>query len=127
MDKSQRPIYLPVFRYRYPVTAIVSVLHRISGIVLFLLIPLLLWGLQKSLSSPADFAAIQSFFQSPLVMIIICLMALALIYHLFAGIRHLLMDFGLGDSLKVGRITAWWVLVLTGIATVLLFILLKGI
>lgn len=111
--KTKRPIYLPVFSYRYPVTAIASVLHRISGIILFILIPLFLWLLQHSLMSLAGFQQLQTFFANPIIIVLKWLILAALLYHLIAGIRHLLMDAGVGDSLKGGRTGAYAVIIVT--------------
>ena len=60
----KRPINIDVFRYRYPVTAIVSVLHRISGVVIFLFLPFLLWLLDRSLASETHFQQLQNDFNN---------------------------------------------------------------
>lgn len=104
---------LNLFTIHFPVTAIVSILHRLSGVVLFLLIPLLLWGLQESLHSEAGFLQLKHNFHSPVAQITIWLFLGALSYHMFAGMRHLLMDIHIGESKKAGRFSAWIVLGLT--------------
>ena len=109
----QRPILIPVFKYRYPITAIASVLHRASGFVLFLVIPLLLFALQNSLASPESFQNLQANLKSPFALILLWLTLAALFYHLVAGVRHLLMDAGVGESRRAGRITAWVVMLVT--------------
>lgn len=110
---SERPVNLNLFTIRFPVTAIVSILHRISGVVLFLMIPVLLWLLNVTLSSPVGFVNVQTVFQSHWVKCVVLGMAAALVYHVFAGIRHLLMDMNIGDSFAVGKVTSYVVIVLT--------------
>ncbi len=113
MKTEARPIYQAVLKYRYPVMAIASVLHRISGVILFFLIPILLWALAQSLVSNDGFQAIHSSLSSPLAITLIWICLAALIYHLLAGIRHMIMDLGYGESKPAGRVTAYTVMVLT--------------
>ncbi|HVV68623.1 MAG TPA: succinate dehydrogenase, cytochrome b556 subunit [Gammaproteobacteria bacterium] len=108
-----RPVYLNLLQIRQPLPAIVSVLHRVSGVILFLLLPLLLWLLAKSLASEASFNALKQPFTHPVLRFFIWVTLSALIYHLVAGIRHLLMDMGVGESLKGGRAGAYLVLVIS--------------
>jgi succinate dehydrogenase / fumarate reductase cytochrome b subunit len=111
--RKQRPINLDLFTIKFPLPAIVSILHRISGFFVFLLIPFLLWMLSASLSSPGGFEQIQEILTSPVTKFILWLLLSALIYHLIAGIRHLLMDMGWGESLKGGILTSKIVLALS--------------
>lgn len=90
----------------FPVPAIVSILHRVSGFILFLFIPFLLWGLSLSLSSQQDFDRLRDFLAMPMVKFAIWGCLTAFIYHFVAGIRHLLMDVNIGIELKSGRVTA---------------------
>jgi len=113
LKKDSRPVFQAVLKYRYPVTAIVSVLHRISGVILFFCIPLLLWTLNKSLSSADGFSSVQQCLQSPLVLILFWAILAALLYHLVAGIRHLLADAGIGESLKTARFGAYLTFLIT--------------
>lgn len=118
----QRPKNLNLLTIRFPVPAIVSILHRISGVILYLLIPLILWALSLSLSSPDDFDTLHQFLSSPLMKLLMWGFLSAFIYHFFAGIRHLLMDIHIGDELKSGRLSAQITIVLSAV-----FILLAGI
>lgn len=102
----KRPVNLDLGTLKFPVMAIASILHRISGMVLFLLLPLMLYFLQLSLPSPQSFADLQVLLASPLIKILLWGFCSALIYHLLAGIRHLLMDLGLGEHLPAGRNSA---------------------
>lgn len=89
-----------------PITAYVSILHRISGIVLLGGIILLLWMLDTSLSSEQGFNELKETLSSPLMIIIIWGLLAGLAYHTIAGIRHLLMDIGIGETLEGGRLGA---------------------
>jgi succinate dehydrogenase / fumarate reductase cytochrome b subunit len=116
-----RPKNLNLLTIHFPIPAIVSILHRVSGFALFLFIPLLLWLLDYSLN-PMGFEVIKSQLNHFSVQVVVWLLLIPLFFHLIAGIRHLLMDIHLGDALKAGRITAWLTFIVTGI-----LILLAGI
>lgn len=110
--KNQRPVNLNLFTIRFPIPAIASILHRISGILLFLAIPLMLWGLQLSLASQSDFDSLHDLFTTPLAKLMIWGLLSAFFYHFIAGIRHLLMDINVGVELKSGRMTAFITIIL---------------
>ncbi len=118
--KNQRPINLNLFTIRQPIAAIISILHRISGVILFLLIPFILWGLSLSLSSQQDFQHIYQILTTPSMKFFVWCFLAAFTYHFVAGIRHLFMDAGIGESLNGGRLTA----VLTVVITFILMILI---
>lgn len=100
---NKRPKNLNLFTIRFPIPAIVSILHRISGVVLFLLLPLLLWMFSLSLSSEQNFNKLQNFLTSSEIKMLVWLALAPLCYHLVAGIRHLFMDLHMGEGLKSGR------------------------
>ena len=108
-----RPKFLNLFQIRQPVPAIVSILHRISGAVLFLFLWLFLVGLQRSLASPESYADLRSLLDQPLIKIVILGLLWAYLHHAFAGIRHLGLDLRLGIQLPAARTTAWVVLTLS--------------
>lgn len=114
---SKRPINLNLLTIRFPITAIASILHRLSGFFLFLIIPIFLAVLALSLHSPEAFFTVHTCFQHPLTKFIILGFLLALFYHLFAGVRHLLMDIGVAEELKSARFTAGLVIVAALVAT----------
>lgn len=118
MNKN-RPVNLALTTIRFPITAIVSILHRVAGLLLFISIPFLLWVLQASLSSIDGFEALQDCLNTPIMRFIIWVVLSALWYHLIAGIRHLLMDWGVGETKTGGRIGARVTLVLAVIAIVI--------
>lgn len=113
-----RPKNLNLFTIHFPLPAIVSILHRVSGAFLFLLIPFVLWGLEYSLTD-TGFEALQHWMDQFIVKFIFWLLFIPFIFHLIAGIRHLLSDIHIGDSLKLGRMMA----LLTFIISALLVIL----
>lgn len=109
----KRPVNLDIGTIHLPVTAYVSILHRVSGVVLFGAVGLFLWILDSSLSSEESFNSIKVFMSTLTVQIIIWLSLAALIYHLVAGLRHLVMDYGYGETLSGGTLGAKLVLVLS--------------
>jgi succinate dehydrogenase / fumarate reductase, cytochrome b subunit len=117
--KKQRPINLNLFTIHFPIPAIASILHRISGVLLFLLIPFILWGLELSLNSSQAFDDIHYFLTRPFSKFIIWGFLAAFIFHFVAGIRHLLMDIGIGEELKSGRLGAWLTFIISAVLIVL--------
>jgi succinate dehydrogenase / fumarate reductase cytochrome b subunit len=102
-----------------PIAAIVSILHRISGVALIGAMAVLLGLLDYSLRSADSFAAVQACLASiPMKLLMLAVLA-AFIYHLFAGIRHLLMEFDIGESLEGGRMGAVLVIAATVVSVVL--------
>ena len=113
-----RPVYLNLFAIRMPLPAVVSILHRASGALLFLVgIPLVLCTLQRALASPESWAEIRQLFQSPLAKLVAVALAWAFLHHLFAGIRHVLMDAHVGVDLASARRSAAVALVLAVVTT----------
>lgn len=108
----KRPINLDLMTMQFPVMAIVSILHRVSGVLLFLLLPIILYFLSLSLVSAESFYHVQSLFANPLIKILFWLFSSALMYHLLAGIRHLVMDLGLGETLVTARRTAVFIILM---------------
>jgi succinate dehydrogenase / fumarate reductase cytochrome b subunit len=108
----RRPVYLNLVRIRLPLPGIVSILHRISGVALFLFaIPLALFAMQTSLESEAGFASLKSMFANPLCKLVLVGLLWAYLHHFFAGIRFLLIDLHIGDDLAPTRQSSVAVLV----------------
>ena len=118
----QRPVNLDLASLKYPPMAIASILHRLSGVTLFLLFPVLLYFLSHSLSSEQGFEQVKTWLMNPFCKLLVWAFTAALTYHLFAGIRHLLMDMGFGEGLNAGRKSATSVMVLA-----VVFIIFLGI
>lgn len=93
--KKQRPVNLDLQTIRFPITAIASILHRVSGVITFVAVGILLWLLGTSLSSPEGFLTAASIMDSFFVKFIMWGILTALAYHVVVGIRHLMMDFWL--------------------------------
>lgn len=117
--KDTRPVNLDLTTVKFPLPAIISILHRISGVGLFLGIGIILYFLQLSLESEAGFERVLELLRATPVKIMIWLILAGLLYHLIAGIKHLLMDWGLGESREGALRGAQITLVLTLVAAVL--------
>jgi succinate dehydrogenase / fumarate reductase cytochrome b subunit len=78
--------------YRLPWAGKVSILHRISGLMLFIALPFLLYIFELSISSEISFAKFQDFIQSPIIKLIILALSWGYLHHFCAGIRFLLLD-----------------------------------
>jgi len=104
---------------RLPITAWASISHRASGVFLFAAMAFLVWALDMSLRSPESFASLQSAMTGPLAKLILWAIAAALIYHALAGVKHLIMDFGIGESLEGGVLGARLVIGLSVVLTLL--------
>jgi succinate dehydrogenase / fumarate reductase cytochrome b subunit len=108
--KKRRPVFFNLLQIDMPVTAVVSFAHRVSGVILALCVPLLLYLLQSSLRSPEDYARVAGLFANPLARAATAILLWAFAHHLLAGIRHLLFDIDIGVGRHAGRISAWTVL-----------------
>lgn len=113
-----RPKHLNLMQIRLPVPGIISIMHRVSGAVLFLLIPLLLWLFQASLESAASFAEFRGVVAHPLMKLVLLGLLWGYLHHLLAGLRHLFLDLDLGTELATARLTSMIVLA-AGIALTL--------
>ena len=100
--KKQRPVHLDLQTISFPATAIASILHRISGVIMLFAIGILLWLLNSTLTSAEGFASVQSLFDGFVMKFIIWGILTALGYHLLGGIRHLIMDTGHWEELASG-------------------------
>ena len=116
----QRPINLELSSLKFPPMAIASILHRISGLVLFLLLPVMMYFLSVSLRSVLAFEELQMLLLHPVSKLVIWAFSTALIYHVLAGFRHIIMDVGLGEQLMVAKRSAIAVIVLSIILTIFL-------
>jgi len=117
---TKRPYYLNLLQIRLPIGGWVSILHRASGALLSVLVPLLLYGLMLSLASPEGFARVRGFLAGGPGWLIGLLVSWALLHHFLAGLRHLGFDFGWGEDRRRARQTAWLVLSLALALTALI-------
>ncbi|MFC3394960.1 succinate dehydrogenase cytochrome b556 subunit [Brenneria rubrifaciens] len=105
--KKQRPVNLDLQTIQFPVTAIASILHRVSGVITFVAVGILLWLLGLSLSSEVGFLRAAEIMDSVIVKIIVWGILTALAYHIVGGLRHLMMDAGyLEEDLVAGKRSA---------------------
>jgi succinate dehydrogenase / fumarate reductase cytochrome b subunit len=115
-----RPIYLNLMAIRQPLPAIVSILHRISGALLFAVgIPLLLWFVQTSLASGAGYAAAIGPLSSWFGKLVLLAIAWAYIHHVLAGLRHLALDVHIGTDLAPTRTASAIVMVVALLLTLI--------
>ena len=113
-----RPVYLNLVAIRQPLPAIVSILHRISGMLLFVAgIPFALWGLEASLRTPEAYERFTAWMSHPFARLVVLALLWSIIHHLFAGVRHLLMDVHVGLELGAARRSSAIVLVLGVLVT----------
>ena len=120
MDK-KRPVNLDLGTIALPITSYVSILHRASGVIMFFAVAVLLWLLESSLASEASFNELSNLFNNPLCQVIVWGSLAALAYHSVAGMRHMIMDFGVGeDSFYAGRLSAWAALALAALVIALI-------
>lgn len=138
-DQKQRPAFTnihvsQIVAYRLPVAGVVSILHRVSGALMFLLLPLVVWLLDVSLTSEVSyerfsnaFIAGVGFVPAFLLKLVVLGLIWAYLHHLIAGVRHLWMDVTHSVSLQQGRISALITLGASGLLTVALGARLFGL
>ena len=108
--KKPRPKNLNLTTMRLTIPALVSILHRISGVGLFLAIPLLLLALEVSLRSERHFDLVARLLAHPLSKLLLIVVLCGALHHILAGLRHFAFDLGYGSRLKPARISGWLVL-----------------
>jgi succinate dehydrogenase / fumarate reductase, cytochrome b subunit len=117
----KRPKHLDLMKIKQPVPAVVSILHRVSGAILFLaFIPALLIALGASLASPDSFKALSETLSHPLVKIFSLVFVWSFVHHFCAGIRYLLLDLHKGIDLPSARLSAKIVMGLSIVLTLLI-------
>jgi len=117
-----RPVNLDLSQFSFPLPAITSVIHRATGLILFVGVAFVLWAFQESLSGEESFNAMKSVMQGFLAKLILWGILSALLYHLVAGTKHLLMDMGIGETLEGGKLGAKITLVVS-----IVLILITGV
>ncbi len=121
----KRPKYLDLMEIKQPLPAVVSLLHRVSGALLFFPgIPLLLCSLDMILNSQEDHARFQSLLAIPLIKVVLTLSLWFFLHHFCAGIRFLALDLHYGSTLEQARSSSKIVLAAGIILTLLISVLL---
>ncbi|MCA2014824.1 succinate dehydrogenase cytochrome b556 subunit [Vibrio tritonius] len=105
-ERKLRPVNLDLQTIRFPITAIASILHRVTGVIMFVAVGILLWLLSLSLSSPMGFMDASDIVDSFIVKLILWGILTALAYHIVGGLRHLMMDMGYFEELDTGAASA---------------------
>ena len=119
MKPSARPVYLDLRRIHLPLPGWVSILHRVSGAVLFLALPLGVWALSVSLADEAGFQRLAVGEAHPLVRLLLLGLIWAGAHHLLAGVRHLALDADWGGGLRHARQSSLIVLLAGGLVALL--------
>jgi succinate dehydrogenase / fumarate reductase cytochrome b subunit len=132
VPKKERPEFRNIHvtelsNYRMPLASIVSILHRISGFLMFALLPFVLYLLEQSLRSEISFAHYQGFITYPLVKLIILALVWGYLHHISAGVRHLIMDLHYGLDKDSARKSSAAVLVVSLVLTALVALKLFGV
>ena len=112
-----RPKNLNLLTIRLPVPALVSIMHRVSGAFLFMLLPILLWVLHLSMFSAESYQTALSVLSHPIAKLICLAVTWAYLHHACAGIRHLALDAHYGLRLNYARATSRAVLIISGLLT----------
>lgn len=118
--KDKRPVNLDISNFHLPLPGYTSITHRITGVILFVGVAILLWVLDLSLSSPEGFESLRESSRSPLVKFLLWGVLSALAYHTVAGVRHLLMDIDIGESKEGGLLGARLTFAISAVLIVLL-------
>ncbi len=124
-SKGARPVYKnigvgQILQYRLPPAGILSIFHRISGALLFLLgIPLALYLLQLSLTSPESYAAFESMTSGFFVKLVLLVLIWAFMHHLCAGIRYLILDLHIGVEKEPAQVSAKIAFGVSGLLTLI--------
>ncbi len=122
MQNHSRPKYLNLatLGLKMSINAKVSILHRISGFLLFLSIPLILYVLEQSLRSESFYTALYGMMANPIVKLIYLILIWAFTYHMCSGVRFLFLDIHKGVEITKAKATAWVVIIISLILTVIL-------
>jgi succinate dehydrogenase / fumarate reductase cytochrome b subunit len=121
--KKPRPEYrnigiAQILKYRLPLAGRVSILHRASGLILFLLLPFALYLFEQSLTSEITFDTLKGIASNIIVKLIVLVLSWAFLFHFCAGVRHLIMDTNHSAVTKErGRTTSAVVLIVSSLLT----------
>jgi succinate dehydrogenase / fumarate reductase cytochrome b subunit len=118
--KRKRPLWYNLNLFNLPVPAVVSILHRGSGALLFVLTFVLLYFLDRSLASPDAFEGVRQALSHPFMKLVQLGLLWALLHHLLAGIRYLLLDVHVGVDLASARASSYIVLAVSLALTLVL-------
>jgi succinate dehydrogenase / fumarate reductase cytochrome b subunit len=103
------PRYLNLLKISMPVAAVLSIVHRLSGVLLVMVTPVLIYFFELSLKNPEGFDHMRSLMQSGFIRLVVVVGAWLALHHFFAGIRFLLIDIEVGVERQQARRSAWLV------------------
>lgn len=106
MATQKRPKNLDLLHFRLPLVGYASIGHRVSGVLMFLAIPLFLYVLERSLASPEGYARVAALMSGVLFKLIVVVSVWALVHHFCAGVRYLLLDIDVGVEKETARKSA---------------------
>lgn len=122
-NNNKRPVYLNLLQIRLPVTGVLSILHRLTGVLLVLMVPLMLAGLQRSLDDPSFFDRLRLALGAPAGKILAGAGLWLLAQHFYSGVRHLLLDLDVGIGRLAARRSAWLAFAAAGLTVLLIGVL----
>jgi succinate dehydrogenase / fumarate reductase cytochrome b subunit len=125
MAQRERPLS-PFLHYRWQYTNTLSILHRVTGVLLSLGFFILVYWLAAAAGGPARYAAAQSCLGSPLMKLVMFGAVFAFCYHLCNGIRHLFFDMGYGFELKTARTSGWFTAGTAVVLALVVWVILRG-
>lgn len=120
----KRPVYLNLLKIHLPLTGIVSFAHRITGVILFLALPFIVYLLDLSIESEQSFQKAQDILNQPFIILVQILLIWSLAHHFFAGIRYLFIDAEIGIDKSQARLGAWLVILAEALT---LFVIICGV
>lgn len=122
MSPTPRPKNLNLLSIRMPVTAVLSIGHRIAGFLMVLATPFTIYLLEKSLRSAEEFAQAQEILSSNLRWLMLLPLGWFALHHLLAGLRFLLLDLGIGEDKQSAQLSAWTVFAVGAVGLILLLV-----
>lgn len=117
-NKDNRPVNLDLNTIKFPITALASISHRVTGVLLFVSSVLLVWSLDASLASEESFNQLVKLLSSTGAKVVLWAFLVIFSYHALAGIRHLIMDMGVGEDFKSGALGARILFIASALAAV---------
>ena len=125
MQRKTRPKFLDLFTLapKMSVTAKISILHRVSGVLLFISIPLVLYVLHQSLLSSSFYDSLYGIVSNPIIKLVYLVLIWAFMYHLCSGVRFLFLDKHIGIEIKTAKTTAKIVVIISLLLTIVLGVL----
>lgn len=118
--KNERPVYLNLLKIHLPIGGFVSIIHRVTGVLLVPALPASLYFLELSLQNEAQFNQIRDWFGSAPGRVSIGIVGGIFAQHFFSGIRHLLLDVDVGVQKAPARVSAWLCLGLSVLTVVVI-------